>query len=169
MYYAWFSRSKWCSGKKKPNIIGHSMLSSSNLPKSLWIESLKTIAYILNRVPTKAIPTTLFELFNGWKLSLTHIRVWGCPSKHRIYNPEEKKLDPRTISGYFIGYAEGSKGYRFYCLSNSTRIVESRNAKILENSLISRSDKFQNTISIRDQPSTSSQKLIVVHNNPQLQ
>ena len=39
--------------------------------------------------------------------------------------------------------------------------MESRNAKILENSLISRSDKFQNTISIRDQPSTSSQKLIV--------
>ena len=41
------------------------------------------------------------------------VRVWGCPSEVRIYNPQEKKLDPRTISGYFIGYAERSKGSRF--------------------------------------------------------
>ena len=43
-----------------------------------------------------------------------------------------KKLDPRTTSGYFIGYAVNSKGFRFYCPSNSTRIVESINAKNLE-------------------------------------
>ena len=36
----------------------HSMLSSSKLTKSLWIESLKTAAHILNRVPTKAVPKT---------------------------------------------------------------------------------------------------------------
>ena len=29
-------------------------------------------------------------------------------------NPQEKKLDPRTISGYFLRYAERSKGYIFY-------------------------------------------------------
>ena len=86
-----------------------------------------------------------------------------------MYNPQEKKLDPTTIGGYFIGYAERSKGYKFYCPSNSTRIVESRNAKFLENDLISGSDQFQNTISIRDQASTSSQKFIVVHNTPQVQ
>jgi transposase InsO family protein len=39
-----------------------SMLSSSNLSKSLWAEALKTTMYILNRVPTKAIPKTPFEL-----------------------------------------------------------------------------------------------------------
>ena len=114
-----------------------SMLSSSKLPKSLWVEALKTAVYILNRVSTKAVLKTPFELFKGWKPSLRHIRVWGCPSEVRIYNPQEKKLDPRTISGYFIGYAEKSKGYRCYCPSNSTRIVESRNAKFLENDSIS--------------------------------
>ena len=109
-----------------------SMLSNSNLPKSLWAKALKTTMYILNRVPTKAVPKTPFELFKGWKLSLKYMRVWGCPSKVRIYNPQEKKLDPRTISGYFIGYAERSKGYRFYGPYHITRIVESRNAKFLE-------------------------------------
>ena len=68
----------------------------------------------------------------------------------RIYNPQEKKLDPRTISGYFIGYVERSKGYRFYCPSHNTRIVESRNAKFLENELISGSDKFQDIVSEND-------------------
>ena len=53
-----------------------------------------------------------FELFKGWKSSLKHMRVWGCSSKVRIYNPREKKLDLRTISGCFIGYVERSKGYR---------------------------------------------------------
>ncbi|RZB42467.1 Retrovirus-related Pol polyprotein from transposon TNT 1-94 [Glycine soja] len=86
-----------------------SMLSNSNLPKSLWVETLKTVVYILNRVPTKAVPKTHFELFKGWKPSLKHMRVWGCPSEVRIYNPQEKKLDPSTISGCFIGYAERSK------------------------------------------------------------
>ena len=42
-----------------------SMLSSSNLPKSLWTEALKTAVYILNRVPTKAVPKMPFELFKG--------------------------------------------------------------------------------------------------------
>ena len=119
-----------------------SMRSNTKLPQFLWTETLKTAVYILNRVPTKVISKTPFESFKGWKPSLRHIRVWGCPSEVRIYNPQEKKLDPRTISGYFIGYAERSKGYRFYCPSHSIRIVESRNAKFLENDLISGSDQF---------------------------
>jgi transposase InsO family protein len=150
-----------------------SMLSSSNLPKSLWIEALKTTVYILNRVPTKVVPKTPFELWKGWKPSLRHMRVWGCPSEVRIYNPQEKKLDPRTISGYFIGYAERSKGYRFYCPSHSTRIVESRNAKFLENDLNSGSDQTRNIVSEKDhsesQPSTPSDRLVIVHSTPQVQ
>ncbi|KAL5858701.1 hypothetical protein ACOSQ3_006159 [Xanthoceras sorbifolium] len=150
-----------------------SMLSSSNLPKSLWTEALKTAVYILNRVPTKAVPKTPFELWKGWKPSLRHMRIWGCPSEVRIYNPQEKKLDPRTISGYFIGYAERSKGYRFYCPSHNTRIVESRNAKFLEYDLISGSDQIRNIISEIDhsvsQPSTSGDRLVIVHNAPQVQ
>ena len=52
-----------------------SMLSSSKLPKFLWIEALKTITNILNRVPTKVVSKTPFELFKGWKPSLRHMHV----------------------------------------------------------------------------------------------
>ena len=43
----------------------------------------------------------------------------------RIYNPQIKKLDPKTISGYFFDYCIGSRGSRFFCPSHTTRIVES--------------------------------------------
>ena len=83
-----------------------SMVSNTNLPDSMWGDALKMAMYVLNRVPTKAVPKTPFELWTGRKPSLNHFRVWGCPSEVRIFNPQERKLDPKTISGYFIGYPE---------------------------------------------------------------
>ena len=65
----------------------HIMLSSSKLPKFLWTEALKMVTYILNRVPTMVVAKTPFGLFKGWKPSLRHIHVWGCPSEVRVYNP----------------------------------------------------------------------------------
>jgi len=74
------------------------------------------------------------------------MHIWGCPTEIRIYNPYEKKLDYKTISGYFIGYAERSKGYHFYCPSRSMLIVEARNAKFLEDRNISGSQQPQKII-----------------------
>ena len=39
-----------------------SMLSRSNLPNFFWGEAIKTAMYILNRVPSKSISKTPFEL-----------------------------------------------------------------------------------------------------------
>jgi hypothetical protein len=105
---------------------------STHLPLFLWSEALKIAVYVLNSVPSKAVPKTPFELWNGWKPSLNHLHIWGCPAEVRIYNPNLKKLDPRTTSGFFMGYAVNSKGFRFYCPSHSPRIVESINAKFIE-------------------------------------
>uniref|UniRef100_A0A2N9I6A1 Integrase catalytic domain-containing protein n=1 Tax=Fagus sylvatica TaxID=28930 RepID=A0A2N9I6A1_FAGSY len=123
-----------------------SMLSNSSVPISLWMEALKTAVYLLNRVPSKAVQKTPFELWTGRKPSLRHFHIWGCPVEARIYNPHEKKLDSRTVSGYFIGYPEKSKGYRFYCPNHSMRIVETGNARFLENGEISGSDVSRNVV-----------------------
>ena len=146
-----------------------SILRSSKLSKSLWTEALKMIVYISNRVPTKAVPKAPFELWKCWKLSLQHVHVWGCPSKVKVYNPQEKKLYPRTISGYFVGYAKRSKWYRFYCPFQSTRLMESRNVKFFENDLLSGSDQSQDIVFEKDQPSTLGDRLIIIHNTPQVQ
>ena len=90
------------------------MICHSTLPESLWGEALKTTTYILNRVPTKAATKTPYELWIGRKPSLKHFHVWGCPTEVRPYKPNEKKLDSRTVSSYFIDYSERSRGYKFY-------------------------------------------------------
>ena len=118
------------------------MLSNSTLPLSLWMYTLKTAVYLLNRIPSKAVPKTPFELWPRRKPSLRHLHVWGCPTKVRVYNPHEKKLDLRTISSYFIGYPKKSKGFRFYCPNHSMRIVETDNARFIENGKISGSDNL---------------------------
>ena len=92
-----------------------SMLSNSSVPLSLWMYALGTLVYLLNWVPGKAVSKTPFELGTGRKPSLRHLPVLDFPTEVRVYNPQEKKLDSRTISGFFIGYPEKSKGYRLYC------------------------------------------------------
>ena len=42
-----------------------SMMSYASLPSSFWGYALETAQYILNLVPSKAIPTTLKELWTG--------------------------------------------------------------------------------------------------------
>ena len=101
------------------------MLVNSSLPKFLWGEALKTATYILNQVPSKSVPKTPYELWSQKKLSLHHFHVWGCKVKVRPYNPQPKKLDLKTISGYFISYyCVGSRCSRFYCPSHITRVIE---------------------------------------------
>nr|GEX34504.1 putative zinc finger, CCHC-type [Tanacetum cinerariifolium] len=120
-----------------------SMLANSNLPEFLWTEALKMAVHILNRVPFKFVPKTPYEIWTGRKPSLRYLRVWGCPAEAKLYNPQSQKLDLKTISCFFIGYLERSKGYRFYCPSHSTRIVETRHAEFLETTYNSRSGSFR--------------------------
>ncbi|KAL9431820.1 hypothetical protein AB3S75_026925 [Citrus x aurantiifolia] len=108
------------------------MLSNSTLPDIMWGEALRTAAYILNQVPSKSVPKTPYELWSGKRPSLRHFHVWGCRAEVRPYNPQSRKLDPKTISGHFIGYCIGSRGSRFYCPSHTTRIIESDRAIYFE-------------------------------------
>ena len=89
-----------------------SMISHSSLPNSLWGE---------------AFP---YELWTGKKPSIRHLHVWGCPAEARPYRPNERKLDSRTVSCYFVGYPERSKGYKFYDPS-SVSFFETGNAKFI--------------------------------------
>lgn len=114
-----------------------SMLANTNLPQYLWTEALKTAVHILNRVPSKSVPKTPFEIWTGRKPSLNYLKVWGCPAEAKLYDPQSHKLDMKTVSCFFIGYPERSKGYRFYAPSRSTRIVETKHAEFLENVNIS--------------------------------
>jgi hypothetical protein len=81
-----------------------SMLSYSTLPISLWMEALKTDIHILNRVHSKSVSKTSYELWTVRKLSLNYLCVWGCPTEAKIFNPNIGKLNSKTVSCHFIGY-----------------------------------------------------------------
>lgn len=90
------------------------------------------------------MPKTPFKLWTDRKLNLKHLHVHGCPAEARVYNPHRSKLDSCTISGYFIGYLEKSKGFRFYCPKYIFRIIETKNAKFIENDEVNGRNKSRN-------------------------
>jgi hypothetical protein len=113
-----------------------SMLSYSTLPISLWMEALKTVVHILNRVPSKSIPKTPYEMWTGKKPTLNYLYVWGCPAEAKLFNPSIEKLDPKTVSYHFIGYPDKSNGLHFYCPDRYIKIMEIRHTIFLEDEAI---------------------------------
>jgi hypothetical protein len=113
-----------------------SMLSYSTLPISLWMEALKIAVHILNRVPSKSVPKTPYEMWTDRKPTLNYLYVWGCPAKAKLFNPSIEKLDPKTVSCHFIGYPNKSKGFRFYCPDRYIKIVETIHNVFLEDKVI---------------------------------
>jgi hypothetical protein len=113
-----------------------SILSYSTLLISLWMDALKTAVHILNRVPSKSVPKTPYEIWTDRKPTLNYLHVWGCPAEARIFNPSIEKLDPKTGSCHFIGYPDKSKGFRFYCPDRYIKIVKTRYTIFLEDEVI---------------------------------
>ena len=109
-----------------------SMMCCTKLPTFLWGEALKTANYLANRIPTKATNMIPYEIWCKRKPSLAHLRTWGCRAEAKLYNPMQKKLDSKTVSCFFIGYPDRTKGYRFYCPKNNTRFVETQRAIFIE-------------------------------------
>jgi hypothetical protein len=60
----------------------------------------------------------------------------GCPTEAKLFNQSIGKLDPKTVSYYFNGYPNKSKGFYFYCPDRYIKIVETRHAVFLEDEVI---------------------------------
>ena len=115
-----------------------SMMSYTDLPISLWGFALQTASYILNRVPSKSVSTTPYEIWNGRKPSLKHVKIWGCPAF--IKRLKSDKLDVKSIKGRFVGYPKDSLGFCFY-LPAEQLIVVSRDAIFLEKEFLTEGGK----------------------------
>ena len=106
-----------------------SMMSYSSLSDSFWGYALETAAYILNQVPSKAVPGTLYDRWSGRKSVLNHFKIWGCPA--RVLVQKISKLASCSELYLFVGYPKETKGYVFYSLFDNKTFV-STNARFLE-------------------------------------
>lgn len=79
-----------------------SMMSLTDLPLSFWGYALETIAFTLNRAPSKSVEATPYELWFGKKPKLSFLKVWGCEAYVKNLQPD--KLEPKAEKCVFIGY-----------------------------------------------------------------
>jgi hypothetical protein len=100
------------------------------------MEALKIAIHILNRVPSKLVPKTPYELRTGRVLSLNHLRVWGSTDEAKMFNPNIAKLNTKTVSCHFIGYPDRSKGFHFYIPDRYTKFLETRHVVFLEDKMM---------------------------------
>ena len=63
-----------------------SMMSLIDLPLSFWGYALETVAFTLNRAPSKSIEATPYELWFGKKPKLSFLKVWGCDAYVKSFN-----------------------------------------------------------------------------------
>lgn len=90
------------------------MLLTAGMSSKFWGEACKTAAYIINRSPSTAIEFKCpREMWTGKKPEkMSHLRVFGCAWAH----VKQDKLKPRALNCLFLGYPEGVKGYRLWCI-----------------------------------------------------
>jgi hypothetical protein len=69
------------------------------------------------------------------------------PAEVRPYRSNEKKLDEKTVSCYFVGYAEWSWRYKFYDPANRT-IFETNTIMFFEDILISEENNMHQSINL---------------------
>uniref|UniRef100_A0AAV1UY55 Retroviral polymerase SH3-like domain-containing protein n=1 Tax=Peronospora matthiolae TaxID=2874970 RepID=A0AAV1UY55_9STRA len=94
-----------------------------------------TAIYIKNRLPSpKCQDQTPFEIVNGFRPSVKHMRVFGC--RTFVLTPKEKrsKWDPKAREGLFMWYEEVSKAYRVYDIE-ADQVVISRDVTFDESTL----------------------------------
>ena len=138
-------------------------MAQANLSITFWDDALLTTTFILNRVPSKSVPTTPYELWTKRKLDLSVLRPWECAAYVLNTSHPHGKLGARGKKCIFIRYSEHSKGYVFIGEHNSGSLTEfeSRDVTFLENDFPQQGDinkdlSFYETMDFGDQDSLHS-------------
>ena len=104
-----------------------SMRIHSGLPKTFWADAINTAAFLINRGPSVPLDFKIpEEAWNGKKVNLSYLKVFGCLSYVHIDESVRSKLDPKSKKCYFIGYGDTELGYLFWD-AHARKIVRSRN------------------------------------------
>ena len=109
------------------------MLRQAKMSKVFWAKVVHTVSHIVNRSPASAIDfKTPNEVWSGEPSNYSYLRVFGCPA---YYHVNEGKLEPRARKAIFVGYVDGVKGYKLWCLS-LLKFVVSRDVTFDESSIL---------------------------------
>jgi transposase InsO family protein len=129
----------------------HSMLQGKHISNGFWAEALNTAVYLKNISPTKKLEfQTPFEVFNGYKPEVKHLRIFGCKSFAHIPKDDRRKLDAKSLECVFVGYCNDQKTYKLFHPS-SHKIIASRDVVFHEHTDNSDKNDQGNTYANNDE------------------
>ena len=111
------------------------MMSQSDLPLSFWGYTLETAAFTLNRVPSKSVDKTPYEIWTAKSHSLSFLKIWGCEAY--VKRLQLGKLTPKSDKCIFVGYPRETLGYYFYNREEG-KVFVARHGVFLENEFLNR-------------------------------
>jgi hypothetical protein len=88
------------------------MMSQTDLLLSFWCYALETTAFTLNRVQTKSVERTPYEIWTGKRPGLSFLKVWGCEAY--VKRLMSDKLTLKSDKYFFVRYPRETKVYYFY-------------------------------------------------------
>lgn len=108
------------------------MLADAKLAVKFWAEAVNTSVYLINRsISAGLVNKTPEEVWSGNKPNLSNLRIFGSEAMVLVPKQKRTKWNPKSKKLIFVGYSEGSKGFRFIDPTNF-KLVESRDVKFIE-------------------------------------
>ena len=93
--------------------ICRSMLHAKNVPGRFWVEAMKTVAHVINKLPQPRLGfISPFETLWNMKPTVSSFRVFGCVCYVCVPSHLRSKFDKKAIRCIFIGYDNQRKGWK---------------------------------------------------------
>jgi len=105
-------------------------LLDAGAEEELWAEALDSFSHVLNRSPKAGLDVMPLEALTGRRPNVSGFRVWGSRAWALKPKKQQRKLEPRTDAGRFVGYTVGEKPYRI--LEDGTDKVFERRDVLME-------------------------------------
>ena len=89
----------------------------------------------MNRIPSKAVEKTPYELWTGKRPGLSFFKIWGCEAYVNRHSSD--KLASKSDKCLFVGYLKETKRYYFY-IPSENKVFVACNGVFLEREFISK-------------------------------
>jgi hypothetical protein len=119
------------------------MMSNVTLPKIFWGHALDTAVLTINKISSKSVEKTPYELWFGKVPNMSYLKIWGC--EVFVKRPTSHKLIPKADKCFFVGYPKETKWYYFYYQSEN-KITVARHGIFLEKEFLTKWSSESNVI-----------------------